>query len=86
MARCTLQKERGRVISRRKLGLRKRQCGTVMPPEDMSANDREEIAKFGQCIRVMAAAKAGAPEFAVRAAVASIYPDVAGQIADDVDA
>ncbi len=73
-------------MSRRKPGLRKRQCGFVTPPEEMSQNDRAEIAKFAKYLRVMTAAKAGAPEFAVRAAVASIYPDVAGQMGEDVDA
>jgi len=63
----------------------KRQCGFVTPPADLSAHDRAELDKFGQYLQVKAAEKAGAPAFVVRATVAVIYPEVAGQMGEEVE-
>lgn len=70
----------------KKPGLRRRQCDFVTPPAEMSANDRAEIARFRQYLLVKAAEKDGAPSFMVRAMVAAIYPDVAGQMGEEAEA
>ncbi len=60
----------------RRPSVSKGKCGFVTPRADLSPNDRAQIEKFEQYLRVKAAEKNGAPAFAVGAAIASIYPDL----------
>lgn len=59
--------------------MKRGQCGTGVRLDDLSVNDRVEVAKFTQWIAVEAARKKGADPAACDMLEAAIYPDGIGR-------
>ena len=63
--------------------MKRGKCGTFAKPEELTPNDRQEIANFGAFLRVEASRRAGGDPSVCNMLEAAIYPDGIGRVPTD---